>query len=114
MAQVKKRSIARSFGLALCCSLVVSPVWAKTFIGVLYPLFGPMAAIGLVELAGELKAMPDVEVCIRESPAGPERRVVVPDFRGGPDQPITIGSDRGSLNGVQLWVLPCASVAVTL
>jgi hypothetical protein len=58
MAQVKKRSIA----LALCCSLVASPVWAKTFVGVLYPLFGPMAAIGLVELAGELKAMPDVEV----------------------------------------------------
>jgi hypothetical protein len=58
MALVKKRSIA----LALCCSLVASPVWAKTFVGVLYPLFGPMAAIGLVELAGELKAMPDVEV----------------------------------------------------
>ena len=58
MAQVKKRSIA----LALCCSLVASPVWSKTFVGVLYPLFGPMAAIGLVELAGELKAMPDVEV----------------------------------------------------
>jgi hypothetical protein len=58
MAQVKKRSIA----LALCCSLVASPVWAKTFVGVLYPLFGPMAAIGLVELAGELKTMPDVEV----------------------------------------------------
>jgi hypothetical protein len=58
MAQVKKRSIA----LALCCSLVSSPVWAKTFVGVLYPLFGPMAAIGLVELASELKAMPDVEV----------------------------------------------------
>jgi predicted alpha/beta hydrolase family esterase len=56
--QVTKRSIA----LALCCSLVASPVWAKTFVGVLYPLFGPMAAIGLVELAGELKAMPDVEV----------------------------------------------------
>lgn len=58
MAQVKKRSIV----LALCCSLVASPVWAKTFVGVLYPLFGPMAAIGLVELASELKAMPDVEV----------------------------------------------------
>ena len=55
---MKKRSIA----LALCCSLVASPVWAKTFVGVLYPLFGPMAAIGLVELAGELKTMPDVEV----------------------------------------------------
>jgi hypothetical protein len=58
MAQVKKRSIV----LALCCSLVASPVWAKTFVGVLYPLFGPMAAIGLVELASELRAMPDVEV----------------------------------------------------
>jgi len=58
MAQVKKRTIA----LALCCSLVCSSAWAKTFVGVLYPLFGPMAAIGLVELAGELKAMPDVEV----------------------------------------------------
>ena len=56
MAQVKKRSIA------LCCSLVASPVWAKTFVGVLYPLFGPMAAIGLVQLADELKTMPDVEV----------------------------------------------------
>ncbi|MGB9389325.1 MAG: hypothetical protein WCB70_04935, partial [Xanthobacteraceae bacterium] len=55
---MKKRSIA----LALCCSLFASPVWAKTFVGVLYPFLGPMAAIGLVELAGELKAMPDVEV----------------------------------------------------
>ena len=55
---MKKRSIA----LALCCSLVASPVWAKTFVGVLYPFLGPMAAIGLVELAGELKAIPDVEV----------------------------------------------------
>ena len=34
----------------------------KTFVGVLYPLFGPMAAIGLVQLADELKTMPDVEV----------------------------------------------------
>jgi hypothetical protein len=55
---VKKRSIA----LALCCSLVCSPVWAKTFVGVLYPFLGPMAAPSLVQLAGELKAMPDVEV----------------------------------------------------
>jgi len=55
---VKKRSIA----LAFCCSLVCSPVWAKTFVGVLYPLFGPVAAIGLVELAAELKSIPDVEV----------------------------------------------------
>lgn len=58
----KRRSIAGSIALALCCSLVSSPVWAKTFVGVLYPLFGPMAAIGLVDMANELKAMPDVEV----------------------------------------------------
>jgi len=63
MQQVKKqRSIAGSIALALCCSLVSSPVWARTFVGVLYPLFGPMAAIGLVDMANELKAMPDVEV----------------------------------------------------
>src|SRR5215472_16819027 len=62
MAQVKKRSIARSIGLAMCCSLVASPVWARTFVGVLYPLFGPLAAPSLGELAGELNAMPDVEV----------------------------------------------------
>ena len=63
MQQVKKRrSITGSIALALCCSLVSSPVWAKTFVGVLYPLFGPMAAIGLVDMANELKAMPDVEV----------------------------------------------------
>jgi hypothetical protein len=55
---VKKRSIA----LALCCCLVCSQAWAKTFVGVLYPLFGPVAAIGLVELVAELKSMPDVEV----------------------------------------------------
>lgn len=35
---------------------------AKIFVGVLYPLFGPGAAIGLVELVDELKMMPDVEV----------------------------------------------------
>ena len=62
MERVKKRSIARSIVLSLCCSLVASPVWAKTFIGVLYPFLGPMAAIGLVDMAGELKSVPDVEV----------------------------------------------------
>jgi lipoprotein-anchoring transpeptidase ErfK/SrfK len=42
--------------------LVCSPAWAKTFVGVLYPLFGPVAAIGLVDLVSELRSMPDVEV----------------------------------------------------
>jgi len=55
---VPKKSIA----LALCCSLVCSPVWAQTFIGVLWPLFGPLAAPGLVELVAELQSMPDVEL----------------------------------------------------
>ena len=56
--QVKKRSIA----LALCCALVCSPVRATTFIGVLWPLFGPLAAPGLVEFVAELQSMSDVEV----------------------------------------------------
>ena len=56
--QVTKRSIA----LALCASFVSSPVCAKTFVGVLWPMFGPTAAPGLVELVAELQAMPEVEV----------------------------------------------------
>ena len=48
--------------IALCSSLVCSPVHAKTFVGVLWPMFGPLPAIGLVELVAELKLMPDVEV----------------------------------------------------
>jgi hypothetical protein len=55
---VKKRSIA----LALFASLICSPVYAKAFVGVLWPMFGPTAAPGLVELVAELKMMPDVEV----------------------------------------------------
>ena len=55
---MKKRSIA----LALCCSVLCTPVSAKTFVGVLYPLFGPVAALGLVDLVSELRSMPDVEV----------------------------------------------------
>ena len=48
---MKKRSIA----LALCCAFLCTPVSAKTFVGVLYPLFGPVAAFGLVDLVSELK-----------------------------------------------------------
>jgi len=55
---VKKTAVA----VALCSSLVCSPVQAKTFVGVLWPMFGPVPAIGLVELVAELKLMPDVEV----------------------------------------------------
>jgi hypothetical protein len=56
--EVKKRAIA----IALFGCLVCSPVHAKTFVGVLWPLFGPLPAIGLVELVTELKKMPEVEV----------------------------------------------------
>jgi hypothetical protein len=62
---VKKILVA----VALYCSLVCSPVHAKTFVGVLWPMFGPAPAIGLVELVAELKMMPDVEVstCLHQS-----------------------------------------------
>jgi hypothetical protein len=55
---VKKQSIA----FALCASLVCSPVYAKAFVGVLWPMFGPLPAPGLVELVAELRMMPNVEV----------------------------------------------------
>ena len=50
---MKKLAIA----VALCLSLFGSPVQAKTFVGVLWPMFGPLPAIGLVELVSELKMM---------------------------------------------------------
>ena len=56
--RVKKLAIA----VALCSLLIGTPVQAKTFVGVLWPMFGPLPAIGLVELVAELKTMPDVEV----------------------------------------------------
>ncbi len=55
---MKKLTIA----IALLGSLISSPIQAKTFVGVLWPLFGPLPAIGLVELVAELRRMPDVEV----------------------------------------------------
>ena len=55
---MKRRSVA----LALFASLVCSPVYAKAFVGVLWPMYGPTFAPGLVELVAELRMMPDVEV----------------------------------------------------
>jgi hypothetical protein len=55
---VNKWSVALSF----CAALVCSPVYAKAFVGVLWPMFGPLPAPGLVELVAELRMMPDVEV----------------------------------------------------
>ena len=56
-----------SLAVALFAALIVSAVTssaaqAKTFVGVLWPMFGPLPAIGLVELTAEVRAMPDVEV----------------------------------------------------
>jgi len=48
--------------LVLWGSVLCTPVFAKTFVGVLWPMFGPLPAIGLVELVGELKLLPDVEI----------------------------------------------------
>jgi hypothetical protein len=111
MAQVKKRSIARSFGLALCCSLVASPVWAKTFVGVLYPFLGPMAAPSLVELAGELKAMPDVEVAtylhqswrslvddINRQPKG--TRILIVGYSLGANNAILVANNTGYVDEI--------------
>jgi hypothetical protein len=56
--QVKKLAIIAAF----CGSLICSSADAKTFVGVLWPMGGPIPAIGLVELAGELRMIPDVEV----------------------------------------------------
>ena len=55
---MKKLAIAAT----LCGALVSSAAQAKTFVGVLWPMFGPLPAIGLVELVAELKMLPDVEV----------------------------------------------------
>ena len=56
--QVKKLAIIAAF----CGSFICSSADAKTFVGVLWPMFGPLPAIGLVELSAELRMMPDVEV----------------------------------------------------
>lgn len=65
---MKKRSIV---GALLAC-LIFSPLHAetraaetahpKTFVAVLWPMFGPMAAPGLVELVAEIRMMPNVQV----------------------------------------------------
>jgi hypothetical protein len=55
---VRKLSIAA----ALFAALISTSVQAKTFVGVLWPMYGPLPAIGLVELTAEIRTMPDVEV----------------------------------------------------
>jgi lipoprotein-anchoring transpeptidase ErfK/SrfK len=92
---VKRRSIA----IALCCSLVCSPAWAKTFVGVLYPLFGPVAAIGLFDLVSELRWMPDVEVATYLHQSWPS---LVKDINRQPEgtRILVIGYSLGANNAV--------------
>jgi hypothetical protein len=92
---VKKRSIA----LALCCSLVCSPGYATTFIGVLWPLFGPLAAPGLVEFVAELQSMPDVEVVTYWHP---EWSSLVDDINRQPEGThiLVVGYSFGANNAV--------------
>jgi hypothetical protein len=92
---VKKRSIA----LALCCSLVCSPAWATTFIGILWPLFGPLAAPGLVEFVAELQSMPDVEVMTYWHP---EWQTLVDDINHQPEGThiLVVGYSFGANNAI--------------
>ncbi len=62
LCQTSGKSHVKKIALVLCASLVCSPVYAKAFVGVLWPMFGPLPAPGLVELVAELRMMPDVEV----------------------------------------------------
>jgi hypothetical protein len=93
--RVKKRSIA----LALCCALVCSPVCATTFIGILWPLFGPLAAPGLVELVAELQSMPDVEVVTYLHPSWSS---LVDDINRQPEgtHTLVVGYSLGANNAV--------------
>jgi hypothetical protein len=59
---LKKFAFAVALLGALISSAAHSRAQAKTFVGVLWPMFGPLPAIGLVELVAELKTLPDVEV----------------------------------------------------
>jgi hypothetical protein len=92
---VKKRSIA----LALCCFLLCSPCHAGTFIGVLWPLFGPLAAPGLTQFVSDLQAMPDVEV---ETYWHSSWSSLVDDIKRQPDGThiLVIGYSLGANNAV--------------
>jgi len=92
---LKKRSIA----LALCCALLCSPCHAATFIGILWPLFGPLAAPGLTEFVAELQAMPDVEV---QTYLHTQWSSLVDDIKRQPDGThiLVIGYSLGANNSV--------------
>jgi hypothetical protein len=83
----------------MCCCLVCSPAWAATFIGVLWPLFGPLAAPGLVELVADLQSIPDVEVVTYWHPEWPS---LVDDINHQPagTHILVIGYSFGANNAV--------------
>ena len=93
--RVKTRSIA----LALCLSLICSRCYAATFIGVLWPLLGPLAAPGLTEFVAELQAMPDVVVVTHWHT---EWSAMVDDIKSQPDGThiLLIGYSLGANNSV--------------
>jgi hypothetical protein len=92
---VKKRSIL----VALCCVLLCSPCHAATFIGILWPLFGPLAAPGLTQFVSDLQAMPDVEV---ETYWHSSWSTLVDDIKRQPDGThiLVIGYSLGANNAV--------------
>ena len=83
----------------MCCSFVCSPRYATTFIGVLWPLFGPLAAPGLVEFVAELQPLPDVEVVTYWYPAWSS---LVDDINRQPEGThiLVIGYSLGANNSV--------------
>jgi hypothetical protein len=100
ISRVKKRSVARSITLALCGFLLLcSPCHATTFIGVIWPLFGPLAAPGLTEFVAELQSMPDVEV---ETYLHTQWSSLVDDINRQPDGThiLVIGYSLGANNSV--------------
>ena len=92
---MKKLAIA----IALLGWLIGSPVQAKTFVGVLWPLFGPLPAIGLVELVAELRRMPDVEVSTYMHQSWP---TLVDDIRRQPPGThiVVVGYSLGANNSI--------------
>jgi hypothetical protein len=95
LGKVKRLAIA----VAVCAPLICSPAQAKTFVGVLWPLFGPLPAVGLVELAGELRNMPDVEVKTYMHQSWPS---LVEDIDRQPEgtHTVVIGYSLGANNSV--------------
>ena len=93
---MKKRSIA----LALCCSLICSPVYAGTFIGVLWPLFGSLAAPGLVELVAELQSMPDVDVITYLHPSWASLVELIIGYSLGANNAILVANNTDYIDSI--------------